>query len=217
MASDTYEARKIWREVFTRDIAVLIAAHLRELEPAKNWHIIESDHTWGPRFSSDDGEQFSLSLDDHKRRVNVYPTYGETPDGRQWSPNDANCTDERPGISGDKAPESIARDIVRRFLPAYRVCLEVYRERCTEQARFFKATADLARDIIDASGGALKHENYRHADQRDKSEIRLDFVGHPQGVSYGYIRVSEKWVRLEGVSGDADFGRRFAAFLRGGK
>lgn len=215
MASDTYEARKIWRATFMRDIAPQIAIQLQALEPAKGWHLEQTeDDNWGPRYLSNDGERFSIYLNEHKKRLDVSGTYGQTPDGRQWIPRDSNVTDERPSIGAERTPEAIARDIARRFLKPYRVCLEVYRERCTEQARYFKATADLAREIIDASGGTLKQEK-RHPHNNDQGELRLDFVGYPQGVSYGYIRVSEKWVRLEGVSGNAEFGRKFATFLRG--
>ncbi len=152
----------------------------------------------------------SLGLDEYKRRVTVYATYGPMPDGRRWMPRDRvrDAVDPAPTISADKAPDLIAKDIGRRFLPDYRKYLDLYRADVADATAFRAATSALFDDIVALGNGWIK-PNTRND---ERSTERTASLSDAPGINYGDLRVSGDSVRIE-VSTTPEFAKRFAALL----
>ncbi len=217
MNPDTSADRHEWRRGFQTTTAVAIASALQRIEPEAGWTLERVDeHTsapyYNPALNNTRGERFSLGLDDYKRRVTVYATYGTMPDGRRWMPRDRvrDAVDPAPTISADKTPDLIAKDIGRRFLPDYRKYLDLYRADVADATAFRAATSALFDDIV-ALGNGWITPNTRND---ERSTERTASLSDAPGINYGDLRVSGDSVRIE-LSATPEFAKRFAALLAG--
>ncbi len=213
MNADTSADRHAWRRGFQTTTAVAIASALQRIEPDAGWALEPADVDacyHNPALSNTRGERFSLGLDDYKRRVTVYATYGTMPDGRRWVPRDRvrDAVDPAPTISADKAPDLIAKEIGRRFLPDYRTYLDLYRADVADATAFRAATSALFDDIVALGNGWIK-PNTRND---ERSTERTASLYDAPGITYGELRVSGDSVRIE-LSATPEFAKRFAALL----
>jgi hypothetical protein len=203
--------RTAWRQAFQTTTVPAIVAALAKLEPDAGWTLEPSEgRHHNPAIRNASGERFWLGVDDYKRRVTVHGTCGPMPDGRTWIPRDRvrDAVDPSPTISADKAPEHIARDIARRFLPDYRKYLALYRSDVADATAFRNQTASLFDELVSLGNGWLK------PDQRtdDRGTERTARLYNTPGISYGDIRVSGDHVRIQ-VSVTPEFAKRFATLL----
>ena len=205
--------RHEWRRGFQTTTAVEIASALQRTEPDAGWTLEPADMDAfykSPALCNTRGERFWLGLDEYKRRVTVHGTYGTMPDGRMWIPRDRvrDAVDPAPTISADKAPDLIAKDIGRRFLPDYRKYLDLYRADVADATAFRAATSSLFDEIVALGNGWIK-PNTRND---ERSTERTASLYDAPGINYGDLRVSGDSVRIE-VSATPEFAKRFAALL----
>lgn len=217
MTNDRWEENKEWRRQWTEIRAEGIARELTKID-ATSWRIKPCEdegqtYHYPPRLISDQGDSLSLLLDDHKRRVAISGNYGQTLDGRVWRPRDARLEDESPSMDGAKTDAQIAADIKRRFLRAYRVCLEAYRE-SIEASRVYRNGIEALHDeLVTLSRGALAPDSRT---DRARNPERTISLYHVKGISYGDLRIcSADSVRLE-CSISPDLARKFVAMLERG-
>ena len=203
--------RTEWRQTFQTTAVPAIVAALAKLEPAAEWtlELSESRHH-NPALRNASGERFWLGVDDYKHRVTVHSTYGPMPDGRMWIPRDRvrDAVDPSPTISADKAPDHIARDIFRRFLPDYRKYLALYWADVADATAFRCKTASLFDELVALGNGWIKADAQNDA----RSAERTASLYNAPGINYGSLRVSGDHVRIE-VSVTPAFAKRFAALF----
>jgi hypothetical protein len=203
--------RTAWRQAFQTTTVPAIVAALAKLEPDAGWTLEPTEGRYpNPAIRNASGERFWLGVDDYKHRVTVHSTYGPMPDGRLWIPRDRvrDAVDPSPTISADKAPDQIARDIARRFLPDYRKYLALYRSDVAAAIAFRNETASLFDELISLGNGWIKPD--QRTDSRT-AECTARLYNAP-GISYGDLRVSGSHVRIE-LSVTPEFAKRFATLL----
>jgi len=214
MTLATYADRAAWRHAFCTTTAPAIVAALATLEPDAGWSLEPGDvnemRYHNPAICNPNGERFWLSVDEYKHRVTVHSTYGPMPDGRLWIPRDRvrDAVDVSPTIGADKAPEHIARDIARRFLPDYRKYLALYRADVAEATAFRCKTASLFDELVALGNGWIKAD----AQNDPRSAERTASLYNAPGINYGSLRLSGDHVRIE-VSVTPAFAKRFAALF----
>ena len=209
-----YEIRYAWRANVHRETIPAIAEQLTAQDEAPTVWTVEhaEDTSWNPRLVGSQGERVYLNIDEHDKRLRVHSSYGERADGKgQWIPRDVSrdLIDESISVSAEKTPAQIARDIIRRFLPNYRKCLDAYKTQCAAHHAYVASTQVQARTVELIAGDRLRRDTYQGR-RTDETEVSYSFDAH--GISYGTMRVSSTWTRIE-LSGDADFARLFAAWL----
>lgn len=181
-----------------------IARELATLEPAAGWLLelpdVEDRARWTRVRAMESGDVFTLHFDEHKNRIDVLPDWPRMPDGTTWYPRKyADESSPAIGVSAAKAPAQIARDIVRRFLPAYRVLLAKARERIAEQQQYSDNTADTF-DRLVAAAPFLRVDHNSSMSQRTAGRELSASICDAGGASYGSMRVSGDSVTFERLS-----------------
>lgn len=205
-----------------------IAIELRRLDGGP-WALAPAKpvNDWGELASPDligaDGERLDLSIDAYgqRGRIGVSVGWPQLPDGTTWYPS--KYRDEAsPSItvSADKLPLVIARDIVRRVLPAYRALLGKARETIAGQRSHIDATADTFDRLIAGSGGHLtadRDSTMANRLQRRGNQDLTATLRDVDGVSCYSVRVSGDSVTFERLYVNGAIAARILAAIVGGR
>jgi hypothetical protein len=193
----TVEAEREARRLSFRVLGPMLLTELQALEPSAGWslRVPQDDASVNPAFAATTGEQFWLSLDEYRGRIHVHARYGLHADGRPWIPRDAahDAVSPSPTMDAMKTPAAIARDILRRFLPAYRGHLVTYRTQVAHQQAYHGQTAASFAGLLVAGDGLLRT---RTPTPKPGTEGQADFYALSGEVS-GDVHVSGTSVRFD--------------------
>jgi hypothetical protein len=206
MTNDRWEQQQHREREFHASTAATIVDALNRVDAA-GWTIAHGDERHYSRAVTTTGENFSLSYDRHKNRIHVSGNWPAMPDGRFWYPR---YGDESPGItvSADRAPDAVAKDIARRFLPAYRTLLAKARAEVRGAQEYRNATERNFAELVAAGAPYIRpHQGQNNGDERTAS------IYDAPGVSYGTIRVGGQSVQFDRLSMTPEFATKFAAFI----
>jgi hypothetical protein len=155
-------------------------------------------------------ESVHLSYDEWKNRVRVSGNWprSKLDGGTAFSPASYN-SETTPSITcdADKAPDKIAADIVRRFLPDYRAMLAKCIERRDNHEAYIRNVNGLAAELAGIMGTRSRGDAYHGPTQR-----RADLPGSLGG--YGHVECSSDSASFEIHSLPAAQARKLAAFLK---
>lgn len=160
-------------------------------------------------FDLEGEEGLYVSYDPYKNRFCIS---GKWPGSK--TPNDGTCFTPSclpsPSITVDaeKSDEQIARDITRRFLPAYREVLAKCIERRDAHDAYIRKVNGLAAElaeILGTSNGGRYHN--------DRDPVRRN-VRLPDNVGYGEIEAGTDSATFTIRALPADKARKLAAFLK---
>lgn len=214
------QQRSAARAAFVAAVPAIVTA-LRALEPIKGWALKPAtDPTervrWVKLYNADDEDLF-LGFDEYKTRIDISANWPTLPDGTTWYPR--KYRDEASpaiGVSATKAPAQIARDIVRRFLPAYRALLAIASADVASATAYRDTTADTFDRLI-AGCPHLRADRdstmANRGERRRGGDLTASIV-NLEGVScYGGVRVSGDSVTLERLNVNGECARRVLAAL----
>lgn len=160
MAMMDYDTRRDKQATFNREVVPATLKALQALEPDAGWVMTkradEDLSDWdNRRFKASNGEEFYLSYDNYKHRVSAGAVYGELPNGSNWFPshNARDLESPNPTWSADTTPDKLARGLVTRFLPAYRIVRAEYLRQCESVNNYSTTIAEKLRRVQEASGG----------------------------------------------------------------
>lgn len=214
------QRRQAARAAFVAAVPAIVTA-LRALEPIKGWALKPAtDPTERVRWvklRNADGEDLFLGFDEYKTRIDISANWPQLPDGTTWYPR--KYRDEASpsiGVSATKAPTQIARDIVRRFLPAYRVLLAVATADITAATQYRDTTADTFDRLIAGCPHLRADHDSTMANRATRARGRdlTASIVNLDGVScYGGVRVSGDSVTLERLSINGACARAVLAVL----
>ena len=158
------------------------------------------------------GDEYTLNYDDtgHWPHVDGPDSFSVWLHGPGWAGRDRISVSgqypvHRPEITCSivREPSSIVRDILQRFLPAYRELLAAANQQAQEYDAYLDATQETARRFLTFPGITLN-------DRRSGAGRQLS-ISTPG--CYGGAEVSRDTVRFEGLSTTIDKALRIAAIL----
>lgn len=155
-------------EINLVNIAHQLAAYLNELNPA-GWVADVEDYSVLGRLTAGDGRQIRLRDDHHGRLVisGLWPT-----DAQHSQVIHDDDDPPRITVSATRAPDAIAGDIQRRFMPGFDRCWQIAGQRVAER----QYRLNEQRRIVKLLATAF------NAEPRDDSKIRLgSYPNQPSG------------------------------------
>lgn|SRR5262245_17219254 len=150
----------------TRAIAIAIAQTIGEGWTIGAWHDqcpLPSRTITHPGSGRSFWLRWEMDRADHRKtRITVHANYPKTDDGRELWPREG---DRAPmiTIAADKTPDQIARDIVRRFLPAYDTAWTLQIAERDRQNDYAAATRRTADALIAAGARPSHHQHSRES------------------------------------------------------
>lgn len=144
-----------------RSLCNIVAALLNTRGP---WVLVERQEGLEPVIYSAEGPSFSVMFDRHNNngKLQVYPHWPKDASGQENWPR----TDDRPSavnISASKPAEQIAKDIERRFLPAYFEAWDKQQAQVNERNVYNERKLANIDRIAKETGGKVSRREHDHA------------------------------------------------------
>lgn len=194
-----------------RTLLNIVAALLNIRGP---WRVVDrDDNGLEPIISSGEGPSFSVLFDRHGSagKLQVWPHWPKDATGHENWPRQ----DDRPSavnISSSKPAEQIARDIERRFLPAYLEAWDKQLAQVNERNAYNERKLANIDRIAKETGAVVERR------QHDKENARLDW--HFGNFDKGYVtnaQVSADTMQFEVRSVPIDIGIKILNLVHRGR